>query len=72
MRFNLDWAELAGGVVFAAPAVIFGFDGKAKLDRVAVDVLHLLDVFLHTGNVEVVVAPLPKLLLVGGFELAGD
>jgi hypothetical protein len=67
MRFNFDWAGFASGVVVeAAPAVVFGFDDKATLDRVAVDVLHLFDVFLNAGNVEVVIAPLPKLLLVGG------
>jgi hypothetical protein len=35
-----------------------------------VDVLELLDVLFGAGDVEVVVAALPKLLLVGGLELA--
>ena len=58
-------------MVEAAPAVIFGLSDEAAFDRVAVDVLELFDVLLHAGDVEVVVAALPELFLIGGFELAG-
>jgi hypothetical protein len=44
--FNFDGAGFAGGVVVeAAPAVVFGVGDKASLDRIAVDVLKLFDVF---------------------------
>jgi hypothetical protein len=70
--FDFDGAGFAGGVVIeAAPAVVFGIGDEAAFYWVAVDVLELLDVLLHAGDVEVVVAALPELFLIGGFKLAG-
>lgn len=66
--FDFDGAGIAGGVVIeAAPAVIFRICDEAAFDRVAVDVLELFDVLLVAGDVEVVVAALPELFLIGGF-----
>jgi hypothetical protein len=70
--FDFEGAGFAGGVVVeAAPAVVFRFGDEVAFDRVAVDVLELFDVLLHAGDVEVVVAALPELFLIGGLELAG-
>lgn len=58
-------------MVEAAPTVVFGVEDEAAFDQVAVDVLELFDILIVAGDVEVVVAALPELFLVGGFELAG-
>ena len=52
-------------MVEAAPAIVLRARDQAALDRVAMDVLKLLDIFLGAGYVEVVVAALPELLLIG-------
>jgi len=66
LGFDFDGAYLAGCVVVeAAPAIVLGARDQAALDRVAMDVLKLLDIFLGAGYVEVVVAALPELLLIG-------
>lgn len=59
-------------MVEAAPAIVFGLEDEAAGDRIAVDVADLFDAFFFGVDVEVVVAALPELFLVGKFELAGD
>jgi hypothetical protein len=58
--------NLAGRVVVeAAPAIVFRLWHQATHDRVAMDIAELLDELLLAGDVEVVIAALPELLLVG-------
>jgi hypothetical protein len=62
----------AGGVVVeAGPAVVFRFSDEAAGDGVAVDVLALFDELFCALHVEIVVAALPELLLLGGSEFSG-
>ena len=69
--FDLNGAGFAGGVVVeAAPGVVFGFGDESPCDWVAVDVLDLFDSLFGRVHVEVVVAALPELFLVCGFEFA--
>jgi hypothetical protein len=66
--FDLDSADFSGGpVVEAAPGPIFGPLDEAALDRIAMDVLELLDEFGLGEDVEVVVTGLPE-LGAGAFE----
>lgn len=58
-------------MIEAAPTIVFRVGGQSAFDWVAVDVLKLFDVLVVAGDVEVVVAALPELLLIRGFELAG-
>ena len=54
-----------GIVVEAAPAIVFGMGDEAAFDRIAMDVLEFFYELLWTRYIEVVVAALPELFLVG-------
>ena len=71
LRFDFYRVGFAGGVVVeAAPTVVFRFSDEAAGDGVAVDVLALFDELFWARYVEVVVAALPELFLVGGFQFS--
>jgi hypothetical protein len=73
LGFDFDGAGFAGGVMAeAAPAIVFWIGDQAASDGVAVDVLELFGELLCARYVEVVVAALPELFLVGRFEFAGS
>ncbi len=68
--FDLYRAGFAGGIVVeAAPAVVLGFGDEAPGYGIAVDVTNLFKIFVGGEDVEVIVAELPELFLVWGFEL---
>jgi hypothetical protein len=70
--FNFNGSGFTGDVVVeAAPAIVFWLCDQATLYRVAMDVAELFDLFLRTGDIEVVIATLPELLLVGWLEFPG-
>jgi len=57
-------------VIEAAPLVLFGLVDLTALNRIAVDVPELFNVFLVAGDVEVVIATMPEMLPIGKFEFA--
>ncbi len=58
---DLNRPFFSGGVVpEAAPWPVFGFLDQSTLDRIAVDVSHLLYLLLRRTNIEVVVTFLPE------------
>lgn len=71
-RLDFDGSGFTGCIVGkAAPAIVFGFGYQTPYDGVAVDIPEFFRVLLLAGDVEVVIATMPELLLVGGFEFTG-
>src|SRR5580658_5509249 len=63
LRFDLDYANLTGGVVpKARPWPVFWFLHESALDRIAMDVADHFGAGLLSVNITVVVALLPELL----------
>ena len=63
LRVDLDCLGLASCIVVeAAPAVVFGTGNESSRNRIAMDVLDLLDELPSSEGIEVVIAGLPELV----------